>query len=162
MENLTKPKVNLNEIIDAFEMENYYSRSFVNKMTGEVVNLMGNEDLSDVDEDVEDEFIPEHYISLPDKWDLNKCEMMKDFCYSIDDEEMQNKLLYTIGGKGTFGRFHTAISCYNIEKEWYRFLHERLKEIAIKFCTENHLNYRYSPRKYIPNNFRSCGAKPTQ
>jgi hypothetical protein len=147
-------QVDLNEIIDAFEMMGTstttgydFSRSFVNMHTGRIVTLFEGEDFSDVeDEDLEGDCIPEHYASLPDKHDLNEYEMMEMFCCSIKNEKIQEDLFHAIQGKGAFGRFKTVIRCHNIENEWYKFRDERLKEIAIEFCKCHGLRYHYSPR----------------
>lgn len=65
-------RVDLNEIIDAFEMivatRGDFSRYFVNMHTGRILTLFEGDDFSDVeDEDLQDEWIPEHYVSLPQK-----------------------------------------------------------------------------------------------
>jgi Uncharacterised protein family (UPF0158) len=122
----------LNEIIDALEMLSMtgnFSRSFVNMHTGRVVNLFEGKDFSDVeDEDLEGEWIPDHYASLPDREELNEYEIMETFCVSITNEKIQEDLLSAIQGKGAFGRFKTAIHCHNIEKKWYNFREACLKE----------------------------------
>jgi hypothetical protein len=144
-------QVDLNEIVDALEMiamtDDDFSRSFVNMHTGGVVTLFAGEDFSDVeDEDLEGDWIPEHYTLLPDKDDLNEYEMMEAFCGSITNEKIQEDLLHAIQGRGAFGRFKTAIHCHNIENKWYEFQEERLKEIAIEFCELHGLTYHYSSR----------------
>lgn len=144
-------QVDLNEIIDAFEMiattGDDFSRSFVNIHTGRIVTHFEDEDFSDVeDEDLESDCIPEHYASLPDKEELNEYEMMESFCSSIMNEKIQEDLFRAIQGKGAFGRFKTAVHCHNIENKWYKFREERLKEIAIEFCERHSLRYHYLPQ----------------
>lgn len=113
--------------------------------TGRIVNLLEGEDFSDVeDEDLEGDWIPDHYISLPDREELNEYEMIETFCDSITNEKIQEDLLYAIQGKGAFGRFKTAIHCHNIEDKWYKFREECLKKIAIKFCKRHNLKYHCS------------------
>jgi hypothetical protein len=143
-------QVDLNEIVDAFEMLTMtgdFSRSYVNMHTGRIVTLFEDEDFSDVeDEDLEGDWIPEHYASLPEKDELNEYEMMESFCCSITNGKIQEDLLGAIQGKGAFGRFKTAIHCHNVEKKWYKFREECLKEIAIEFCESQGLTYHYSSR----------------
>jgi hypothetical protein len=115
-------------------MTGEFQRSFVNMHTGRIVTLFEGEDFSDVDvEDLEGDWIPEHYASLPMKDELNEYEMMESFCNSITNGKIQEDLLYSIRGKGAFGRFKMAVHCHNIEKKWYKFQEERLKEMAIEF-----------------------------
>jgi hypothetical protein len=142
-------QVDLNEIVDALEMlamTGDFSRSFLNMHTGRVVTFFEGEDFSDVEEDLEGDWIPEYYASLPEKDELNEYEMMETFCCSIKNGKIQEDLLYAIQGKGAFGRFKTAVHCHNIENKWYKFREERLKEIAIEFCERHGLTYHYSPR----------------
>ena len=105
--------VDLNEIIDTLEMlvmTSDFSRSFVNRYTGRIVSLFRGEDFSDVEgEDLEGDWIPDHYTPLPEKEELNEYEMMETFCYSIKKGKIQEDLLCAIQGKGAFGRFKTAI-----------------------------------------------------
>lgn len=141
-------QVDLNEVVDAFEMitmtDEGFSRFFMNMHTGRIVTLFEGEDFTDVeDEDFEDDWIPEHYVSLPEKDELNEYEMMEAFCCSIKNEKIQEDLLCAIQGKGAFGRFKTAIHCHNIENKWYKFREEYLKEIAMEFCERYGLTYHY-------------------
>lgn len=143
-------QLDLNEIVDALEMlamTNDFSRSFVNMLTGRIVTLFEGKDFSDIeDEDLEGDWIPEHYASLPQKDELNEYEMMETFCCSITNGKIQEDLLCAIQGKGAFGRFKTAIHCHNVENKWYKFREARLKEIAIEFCERHRIMYYYSPR----------------
>lgn len=150
MEINSKVQVDLQEIIDALEMLSMtgdFSKSFLNRHTGRIVSLFEGEDFSDVeDEDLEGDWIPDHYTSLPDRDELNEYEMMETFCCSIKNEKIQEDLLRAIQGKGAFGRFKTALHCHNIENKWYKFREECLKEIAIEFCKRHDLTYHYSKR----------------
>jgi hypothetical protein len=144
-------QIDLNEIVDTLEIQamsgELFSRSFVNMHTGQIVTLFEGEDFSDVeDEDLEGDWIPEHYASLPQKDELNEYEIMETFCCSITKGKIQEDLLYAIRGKGAFGRFKTTIHCHNIEKKWYKYREESLKKIAIEFCERHGLTYHYSPR----------------
>lgn len=142
-----KPAVDLNEVIDALDLNFDSVRYFVNTITGQVICLTEGEDFSDIEEEVEDDFIPDHYIPLPDNWELDKYEIMEDFCCSLEEGEIQENLLRAIRGRGAFGRFKTAIHCYGNQEDWYQFLHNSLKEIAIEFCKAHKLPYKYVPRK---------------
>jgi hypothetical protein len=144
--NSKKPTVDLNELIDSLDIGFDSLRFFVDKKTCQIVSLSDDDDFSEEegDDELDDDSIPEHYIPLPDRWELNKYQMLEDFCFSIEDEKIQVHLLNAIRGKGAFGRFKTAIECLNIQEDWYRYEHECMKEIAIEFCLEHELPYRYN------------------
>lgn len=134
-------------MIDALEMYNDHTRNFINLKTGDIVtlNFLNGDEFSDFDDEVEegDEWIPDHYIPLPEKWDLNKYGIMSDFCDTFEDVDIYNNLMHAIRGNGAFGRFKTAIYAYGIQDDWYKFQHARLKKIAVNFCKEHNLSYRY-------------------
>lgn len=160
MENKNNP-VDLNEFIDCLEMSMGELRSYVNKQTGQIATFSLEEisaaEDSEWDEDECDKnyqgitayevIFSDQYLSLPGRWEINKYEIMRDFCDEMEDEEIQDNLLRAISGSGAFGRFHTAIHCYKLEKIWYAYLHAALKELAIKWCKANNLAYRYTPRR---------------
>ena len=66
---------------------------------------------------------------------------MEDFCLEIIDQQKQNNLLSAIKGKGAFRRFKDMINDFELETEWYSYRDERLKQIAIKWCQDNNINY---------------------
>lgn len=131
---------NLNEMIDMLDMQSDSFFTFVNQENGQLVSF------TEDDEEYDGENIPAHFIPLPSNWDLNMYEIMENFCHSVEDAEIKHELLHAICGRGAFGRFKTAIRCYKIEEEWYRFQHESLKEIAIEFCNAHKVLYTYSPK----------------
>ena len=98
-------QVDLNEVIDALEMlamTGDFSRSFVNMHTGRIVSLSEGQDFSDVeDEDLEGDWIPDHYASLPEREELNEYEMMETFCYSITNGKIQARSFIRYSGKGS-------------------------------------------------------------
>jgi hypothetical protein len=143
MENIKNSTVDINAMIDAFEMDQYFEYSFIDPNTGEVTHL------TDDDED-EDEGIPEHYIALPDSAEVNKFGIMEDFCSLVENKKIQQNLENCLGGKGSFGRFMATLHAHEIQGDWYHYLHERLKEFSIQFCKDNGLEYHYT----IPLRFR--------
>lgn len=161
MKEVKNSNVDINELIDAFEMDNYFERSFINTLTGEVINLTEGEVFSDNEnedflneEDIDDEefeeLIPDHFLSLPDKYEINMFGMMEDFCNTVENQKIQQNLCNALGGKGSFGRFMAILHAHEIEKEWYYYLHNRLKEFSIEFCKMHNLKYHYT----CPQRFR--------
>ncbi len=53
-----------------------------------------------------------------------------------------SEILYnSIKGRGTFRRFKDNIYKYNLEEDWYKFRDEAIKQIVIKWCKDNEINY---------------------
>lgn len=87
--------------------------------------------------DVEENW--DNYTSLPSKFDINEYDIMVQFCYSLDNDKISNKLLNALSGKGAFRRFKDAVIRFNVEKKWYKFEDDKLKKIALDWCGDNGL-----------------------
>jgi len=148
-----KKSVDLNRLIEEMDMQFEDYKILVNKKTGEIVTVS-----SDNLGNIEDGEIEPPYTGYQDweKEELKLCEeiidnyndyvkipseIMEDFCYSLEDNKLRNKMCQAINGRGAFRRFKDNLSYYDIEEEWYKFKEERLKEIAIKWCEDNYLEY---------------------
>ncbi|MGM0876919.1 MAG: UPF0158 family protein [Bacillota bacterium] len=83
----------------------------------------------------------ENYIELPTKYEVNEYEIMEEFCLSISDQRKQDILLRLIKGKGAFRRFKDKIIDLGIEDQWDGYRDDCFKQIAIKWCKDNNVNY---------------------
>lgn len=153
-------KVKLQDIIDGMEMQFEGSRTFLYRLTGEVISV-SNDVLRDA-EVIEDEEIDqliewqqedmrraidiienfENYEELPTNFDINEYDMMQDFCDVIDNERHSETLSRAIQGKGAFRRFKDKVSILGIADEWSRFRNECYKRKAIEWCQDNDLEYK--------------------
>ena len=131
--------------------------AFLNRHTGELITLSG-EELSAAEED--DDNIVEYpewqqeminkakelissddYLPLPSKYDINEYHIMEEFCCSVVDDEIKERLLDKIRSRGAFRRFKDAIHMNGIEEQWYRFRQEELEKIAIDWLEANQISY---------------------
>jgi hypothetical protein len=155
-----KKSVDLNSLIEEMDMQLEDYTILVNKKTGEIVSV-NSYNLRDVEDgeieppysgyqDWEKEELKiceeiivnyDDYVDIPSKYDINEYEIMEDFCYSIEDDKLRNKMCQVINGRGAFRRFKDNIRYYGIEEDWYKFKEEGLKEIAIKWCKDNDIEY---------------------
>jgi hypothetical protein len=149
--------VNLKDIIEEMELQFEESRSLLNVKTGEIV-LVTSEDLRAAEDEKPLDHLPEweqekiktaidvvenfeNYIELPTKYEINEYEVMEDFCIKVSDKHKQDVLLRAIKGKGAFRRFKDQIIDFKIEDQWYTYRDERYKQMAIKWCQRNNINY---------------------
>ncbi len=79
------------------------------------------------------------YIKLPDDYEINDYQIMEDFCLSLEDEELSNKMYDSIQGNGAFRRFKDNIYKCDIAEKWYDYQNKRFREIAINWCERNGL-----------------------
>lgn len=150
-------QVKLKDVIEEMEILFEESCSLLNIKTGEIV-LVTSEDLRAAEDDKPFDHLPEweqenrmiaidvvenfeNYIELPTKYEVNEFEIMEDFCLIINDQRKQDSLLREIKGKGAFRRFKEKIRDFEIEDQWYSYRDERFKQIAIKWCKDNDINY---------------------
>jgi hypothetical protein len=96
----------------------------------------------DVFQEIKDVLLHEDdYLKLPGKFEINEYEIMERFCLSVSDESIGDVLLDKIRGSGAFRRFKDAIYQYGIEKDWFKFKDEALKEITVSWLESNGLDY---------------------
>ena len=133
-------KVKLSDIIDAIEMANQYSESFLDRKTGEIVWISEMARTSDEQEEAYEQLDEHGFYRLPSTFDIREYDMMEEFIYSLP-EPLQNKLEQVIRGKGAFRRFKNTIRYLGIEDEWYQYQASEYKRKAIEWCEENELEY---------------------
>ncbi|MBW2015173.1 MAG: hypothetical protein JRI69_15615 [Deltaproteobacteria bacterium] len=83
----------------------------------------------------------EDYILLPSQFDVHEYEIIEEFCISLDDEKLKDKMYRSIKGRGAFRRFKDNIFKYGIEKNWFQYRREAFKRKAIDWCEENNIPY---------------------
>ena len=150
-------RVKLSEIVGEMELQHGQGSLYLNKKTGEVV-LLTDEEMLTEEEEGSAEDIPEwageaqkvakdilenseNYEELPSKEEINEYRIMEDFCHSVEDGGVSEKLSAAIKGRGAFSRFKENIVKLGIEARWYKYRKEAFKKIAIEWCEDNHIDY---------------------
>lgn len=152
--------VKLKDVIENLEMTDDNFRAYYSKKTGKIL-VASIEDLNIAEESEEGDDFNEYpewqresineaidiienwedYIALPDRFEINEYRIMEDFCLSIRNERIQDDIYHSIKGKGAFRRFKDKIYHYGLDKEWYSYRDNALREIAIAWCEENGIIY---------------------
>lgn len=83
----------------------------------------------------------EKYVQLPSQYDINEWEIMRDFCYSLEDEEKTQDLLNAIHGRGAFRYFKDMIFKMGIRDDWFKFRDKVLTQKMLKWCERNDIDY---------------------
>jgi hypothetical protein len=152
-------KLKLNEIVDMLDEVDDIRTAYLKMDTNEIVML--NMDYLAIAEDLEEEIDykefcdweieliddakslladDDNYIKLPDKFDINEYSIMERFAYSYDDDEISDKLLHEINGRGAFRRFSDIISMMGIRQEWFSFKQKHLEKVAKEWCELNKID----------------------
>ena len=149
-------QVKLQDVLEGMDFQSDEQPSFLNLSTGEVVSIT-DEELRAAEHDAPLEDFPEwqhdairiakdivetdHYLPLPDRFEIHEYSIMERFSLSADDEDMRDDLCDAIRGRGAFRRFKDRMQLYGLADDWYRYRDEALREIAIAWCEEHGIPY---------------------
>ncbi len=149
--------INLDEIIEALELQTEETSNFLDLKTGRVL-LITDEEFQAAENDEPLDGFPDwqqesiltareilekdHYIPLPSRYDIDEYSIMEKFCLSVPDEELQNILFNAIRSRGAFRRFKDNIHRHGIAEDWYKYRDEALKQLAIDWCIANNIKYK--------------------
>ena len=78
-----------------------------------------------------------NYVGLPDRFEIDEYDMMRDFARSVEEPGLSDELLRAISGSGAFRRFKDAVYRRGIEKQWFDFRDESYNRIARDWCDLN-------------------------
>jgi len=131
-------------------------KAFLNIRTGEFVTL-SDEDMMAAEEgeplddhpdwqqemiqEAKDVLFTDDYLALPTQYDIHEYEIMKNFCYTVEDDELRDRLLYRISGRGAFRIFKDTIYEHEITDDWYEYRYQAFKEIAKKWLESHNITY---------------------
>jgi hypothetical protein len=149
-------RVKLTDIIESMDFQSDERSAFLNRITGDVVSVT-DEELRAAENDEPLEDFPEwqhdaihiardivetdHYLPLPDRFEINEYRIMEHFCFSVDDDDMRDDLCNAIRGRGAFRYFKDRIHAYGIVEKWYRYRDAALREIAVAWCEAHGIAY---------------------
>ena len=135
----------LKQVIQAIEEASEVFTSFWDTKTGKTVYL-ADPLMTDLTEDdkalaaaIED--MPERFLRFPTKYEIHQYRMMENFIDQLSPGKAQEELVYAIRGKGAFRRFKQSVRYHGLEQRWYDYLAEAYRELAIRWCEEEGLEY---------------------
>jgi|SRR5882672_6887532 len=148
--------VKLKDIIEGLEFLTDEGSSYLNTTTGEVVYVT-TEELRAAEEEQPLEDFPawqhdalriardivetDHYLPLPDRFEINEYHVMERFCLSVDNDDLRDDLCDAIRGRGAFRRFKDKVQVYGMAEEWYRYRDNALREMAMAWCEAHGIAY---------------------
>ena len=150
------PIINIRDVIREMDGLSDNFRSFLNIRTGEFIMLsdedMGAAEEGDPLEDypdwqreaiqlASDVLFTDDYLPLPSQYDIHEYEIMKRFCYTVEDDELRDRLLYRISGRGAFRFFKDTIYEHEITDDWYEYRYQAFKEIARNWLESHDIAY---------------------
>jgi len=155
------PVAKLSELLESLYVSSDSNRNlYFDRQTGEIVSV--EESILDaVEEGDEDrlEYVPEwqepeieiakailedrsgRFIDPPDPFEFNEYRHMQDFIETIHDPDIAGQLSRSIRGSGAFRRFKNTLMRLRLEKRWYQYREQAMKEFAIGWAEENDVRY---------------------
>ena len=149
--------VKLNEIVEALNGAPEEIAYYLDKRAGEII-LVTDEDMQAAEDDEpiseypdwQRESIlkarevlrdPDHFLQLPDQFDIHEYQIMEDFCIQFEDRDIGRELHRLIKGSGAFRRFKNSISELSVDDAWYKFKQRALEEIASAWLEKHQIPY---------------------
>src|SRR5215467_8704221 len=148
--------IKLQDILEGMDFQSDEQSSFLNLTTGAVVSIT-DEELRAAENDEPLEDFPDwqhdairiakdivetdHYLPLPDRFEIYEYSIMERFCLSVVAVSFKKKMYDAIRVLGAFRRFKDRMQLYGMVEEWYRYRDAALREIAMAWCEEHGLRY---------------------
>ena len=145
------PRARLSAILEALEMQGDETHAFLDRQTGQVP-MLTDEELGAAEEDAALSGYPDwqreaieqakvvqadgagRFVALPDRFEVNEWDMMRDFALGVEDEVASEALLDAIHGRGAFRCFKDQVRQRGLDDRWYEFRAGRYREIALDWC----------------------------
>ncbi len=150
------PIINIRDMIQEMDGLSDNFRAFLNIRTGEFI-MLSDEDMSAAEEGdpledypdwqreaiqlASDVLFTDDYLALPSQYDIHEYEIMKRFCYTVEDDELRDNLLNGISGRGAFRFFKDTIYEHGITDDWYEYRYQAFKEIAKNWLESHNIAY---------------------
>ena len=101
------------------------------KATGEIHFIYDGMVDGEINQELE-EYIckSDDFIALPEKYEINDYEIMREFIYTLPNGRMQDNLLNAISGRGAFRRFREVLDDYGNTEKWYAYKEAAYEQIA--------------------------------
>ena len=133
-------KVNLSDILEAFELNDRYTEYFLDLETGEVVFVNDMMMMEEEKTAIYDRLDEHGFLRLPTSYDIDDYDMMGDFIDTLTGSRRE-KLLNAIIGRGAFSRFKNEVRSMGLEQKWYDFQNTAYRKKAIEWCEEHDLEW---------------------
>lgn len=126
---MKKLKIDLSTLEGIYEDYSYDYIGLLDTASGEILY----EDASSY-EDIDAEFDPERYLTVPSEEQYEAYNDMQDFIDTVKDEHLQDLLAVSIRGAGAFRRFKdTLYRDEDVQKQWFAFKSQRTQERILRW-----------------------------
>jgi hypothetical protein len=151
-----KPVIKLKEFVQEMSVFGTEIKTYLNIGTGEFITL-SDEEIDAVEsgdsarlppwmgpdyiQKVEEVLQSEDFKTLPDQFEIHEYSIMESYCFSIEDDDLRDRLIRAIRGRGAFRHFKDLVFEYGIRDEWFAYREQAFKEIAIDWLERHGVAY---------------------
>ena len=126
-------RVRLSAVVDEFDQLSDEHAAYLELATGTIVHVFDpsivGQDVADLQPSADDVDGPE-YAPLPTRFDVHEWSIMRDFCDRVGDEDLRDRLLRAVHGRGAFRRFKDVVYEEGIQDDWFAYREARFADIA--------------------------------
>lgn len=135
--------IKLEQVLDAIETADDAFTYFYDTQTGETVFWVDPGITGETNEELEDliEDSGERFLRFPTKYDIHEYSIIANFVESLPPGVAREELIHAIRGQGAFRRFKNGIYYHQIEQQWYDYRDQAYREIAIRWCRDEGIEY---------------------
>ena len=121
--------IRLEQVLDAIETADDAFTYFFDTQTGETVFLSDPMITGESYEELEEliESSGDRFLRFPTKYDIHEYSIMENFVYSLPAGAARQELANAI--------------CDRLEQQWYDYRDQAYREIAIRWCRDEGLEY---------------------
>jgi hypothetical protein len=146
--------VKIDDLIGELEVQIDDTFTYINTQTGEVITL-NREEIMAAEDEIPFEKFPEWqrenvkqaisimededgiYVDYTLRNEYNEYEIMEEFIGTIDNQLIRDELYESIQGRGAFRRFKDEIIEHAIDRQWYKYKENKIRELVREWCKDN-------------------------
>ena len=124
--------VRVEDVADQLDMLDEGVTVYLDRHTHTFVTLLDPMIFGEIDEqDLDPEDLdPERYLMLPTRFEVHEWAILRDFCVSVEDDDVRSQLLRAVHGRGAFRATKDVLYRHGLEQAWYAARQRALERIA--------------------------------
>ncbi len=134
--------VRVEDVADQLDMLADGVTVYLDRHTHAFVTLLDPMIFGEIDEqDLDPEDLdPERYLMLPTRFEVHEWAILRDFCASVEDEDVRSQLLRAVHGRGAFRATKDVLYRHGLEQAWYAARQRALERIASDWLASHGLD----------------------
>lgn len=148
--------VDLRAVINAMDLPSPTWEAYLDTDSGDIVTVT-DDDRSAIDHGaadgpttwqagalprVRDALESDHYLLLPDQYDIHEWSIMKRFAMTQRNRDLRQDLLEAVHGNGAFRRFSEVLGQHGLQESWREFRSRSVEHLACDWLNRHHIRWR--------------------